>query len=163
MHSHIQSCKFVRVFGIRCHLPAFSTSPCAFVYFTVYYCIEHNSSVFISSPGCLEANVKAAGMQLVVANKRQEVEYQRKYKERQKEEVPEKPRRFMMQEMAGNFLYLRKHLLDFETQDPNVEWYTNVETMVQNAIQCYHLICEEKKTSYYPDIVGSFFQEGRQN
>ena len=60
--SHIQSHEFVRVFGLRGHLPAFSTRPCAFVYFTVHYCVEHDSSVFISSPGCLEANVKAARM-----------------------------------------------------------------------------------------------------
>ena len=62
-----------------------------------------------------------------------------------------------MWEMAGNFLYLRKHLLDFETQDPNVEWYTSVETTVQNAIQCYHLICEEKKQATIQTLLDHFF------
>ena len=61
-----------------------------------------------------------------------------------------------MWEMAGNFLYLRKHLLDFETQDPNVEWYTSVETTVQNAIQCYHLICEEKKQATIQTLLDHF-------
>ena len=39
-----------------------------------------------------------------------ELEAQRKDKGRQEEEeVTEEPKRFMMQEMAGNFLYLRRH------------------------------------------------------
>ena len=35
---------------------------------------------------------------------------------------------------------------------------------IQKAIQCFHVIYDkEKKKSYYPDISGSFSQEGRQN
>ena len=30
-----------------------------------------------------------------------------------------------------------------------------------HAIQCYHVIYDEEKKSYHPDIPGSFFQEGR--
>ena len=37
-----------------------------------------------------------------------ELEVQRKEKERQKE-LTEEPKRFMMQEMAGEFIYLRRH------------------------------------------------------
>ena len=52
--------------------------------------------------------------------------------------------------------------LGFESQDPNKEWYSKVASAVQNAIQCYHDIYDEKK-SYYPSFTGSFFQKGRQN
>ena len=45
MHSHVQSCKLVHVSGIHCHMHASSTSGCAFVYFTVQYCIEYSSTV----------------------------------------------------------------------------------------------------------------------
>ena len=40
-----QSCKLVHVSGIHCHVRASSTSGCAFVYFTVQYCIEYNGTV----------------------------------------------------------------------------------------------------------------------
>ena len=60
VRSHVQSRKLVHVPGVHCHVRASSTSGCAFVYFTVQYCIEY--SIFISSPGCLEASVKAAVM-----------------------------------------------------------------------------------------------------
>ena len=50
---------------------------------------------------------------------------------------------------------------NFEAQGPNVEWYTKVAAAAQNAIQCYRVIYDEKKKSYYPDITGLFSQEGR--
>ena len=64
MCSHVQSYKLVHVSGIHCHTPASSTSGFAIVYFTVQYCIEYGT--FISSPGCLEASLKATVMQLVL-------------------------------------------------------------------------------------------------
>ena len=39
-----------------------------------------------------------------------------------------------------------------------VELYTKVAAAIQNAIQCYCVIYEEKKR-YYPDIIGSFFSK----
>ena len=45
MCSHVQSCKLVHESGVHCHVHASSTSGCAFVYFTVRYCIEHSSTV----------------------------------------------------------------------------------------------------------------------
>ena len=91
------------------------------------------------------------------------MEAQRKDEERQEEEVTEEPKRFMMQEMARGFSLFEEALLVFEAQDPNVEqyMYTKVAAAVQNAIQCYCAIYDEKKKCYYPDITGSFFQEGR--
>ena len=40
---------------------------------------------------------------------------------------------------------LEEALLAFETQDPNVEQYMKVAAAVQNAIQHYHVIYDEKK------------------
>ncbi|KAJ8778770.1 hypothetical protein J1605_013447 [Eschrichtius robustus] len=89
-----------------------------------------------------------------------ELEAQRKDEERQEEEeVTEEQKRFAMQEMARGFSLSEEALLVFEAQDPNVERYAKVAA-VQNAIQCYRVIYDEKKKSYYPDITGSFFQEG---
>ena len=43
--SHVQSRKLVHVSGVNCQVHAFSTSGCAFVYFTVQHCIEYSSTV----------------------------------------------------------------------------------------------------------------------
>ena len=44
IHLHVQSCKLVHVSGVHCHAWASPTGGCAFVYFTVLYCIEHCSA-----------------------------------------------------------------------------------------------------------------------
>ena len=90
-----------------------------------------------------------------------ELEAQRKDKEKQKEEVTEELKRLMMQEMARGFSLFEEALLVFEAQDLNIEWYPKVAAAIQNAIQCYCVIYDEIKKSYYPDITASFFQEGR--
>ena len=85
----------------------------------------------------------------------------KKHQERQEEEeVTEEPKRFTMQGMARGFSLFEEALLVFEAHDPNIERCTKFAAAVQNAIQCYCVIYDEKK-SYYPDITGSFFQEGR--
>ena len=90
-----------------------------------------------------------------------ELEAQRKDKERQEEEeVTEEPKKFTMQEMARGFSLFEEPLLVLEAHDLNIGGYTKVAAAVQNAIQCYHVIYDEKK-SFFPDITGSFFQEGR--
>ena len=92
------------------------------------------------------------------------LEAQRQDKERrEEEEVTEELMRFTMQEMARGFSLLEERLLVFETQDPNMEQHTEVAAAVQNAIQRYSVIYDEKKGKiYYPDIPGLFLQEGRQ-
>ena len=50
----------------------------------------------------------------------------------------------MTQEMARGFSLFEEALLVFEAQDMNIEWYTNVAAAIQNAIQCYHVIYDEK-------------------
>ena len=74
----------------------------------------------------------------------------RKNEERQEEEeVIEEPKGFRMQEMArGIFFFLSEEaMLVLEEQDLNAEWYTKVATTLQKAIQCYHIIHDEKKNN----------------
>ena len=81
--------------------------------------------------------------------------------ERQEEaKVTEELKRFTMQETARAFSLFEEAQLAFEARHPNVEQYTKVAAAVQNAIQCYS-VTYDKKTKSYPDITGSFFQEGR--
>ena len=47
--------------------------------------------------------------------------------------------------MAGTFPLSEETLLVFEAQDPNVEQYTKVAAVVQNAILCYHVIYDQKR------------------
>ena len=67
-----------------------------------------------------------------------------------------------MQEMARGFSLFEEALLIFEAQDLNVERYTKVAAAIQNAIQCYYVIYDEKK-ELLPAVTGSFFQECRYN
>ena len=61
------------------------------------------------------------------------------------EEVTEEPKRFTMKEMARGFSLFEEALLVFEAQDWNVEWYMKFAAAVQNAVQCYSVIYDEKK------------------
>ena len=83
---------------------------------------------------------------------------QRKDEERQEEEVTEELKRFMMQKMARGFSLFEETLLVFEAQDPNVERYTKVAAAVQNAIQCYHVIYDEKKKATTQTSLDCFFR-----
>ena len=47
--------------------------------------------------------------------------------------------------MARRFSLVEKGLLVFEVQNPNVEQYTKVAAVVQNAILCYHVIYDQKR------------------
>ena len=89
-----------------------------------------------------------------------EFEAQRKDEERQ-EEVTEEPKRFKTQDMARGFSLFEEALLVFEAQDLNVEQCTKVSAAVQNAIQCYHVIYDEKKRATTQTSLDRFFQEGR--
>ncbi|KAJ8780405.1 hypothetical protein J1605_011669 [Eschrichtius robustus] len=75
-----------------------------------------------------------------------ELEAQRKDEERQEEEeITEEVKRFMTQEMTRGFSLFEETLLVFEAQDLKVEPYTKLAAAVQNAIQCYLVIYDEKK------------------
>ena len=91
-----------------------------------------------------------------------ELKAQRKDEERQEEEeVTEEPKIFTTQEMARGFSLSEEALLVFEAQDLNVEQYMKVAAALQNAIQCYHVICDEKKRATTQTSLDRFFQEGR--
>eukprot|EP00069_Balaena_mysticetus_P020943 bmy_13243T0 len=49
-------------------------------------------------------------------------------------------------------------LLVFEAEDPNIERYTKVAAAIQNAIQCYHVIYEEKKRPTIQTSLDRFFK-----
>ena len=74
------------------------------------------------------------------------LEAQRKDKERQEEEeVTEDLKRFTMQEMARGLSVSDEALLVFEAQEPNIEQYIKATAAVENAIQCYCVICDQEK------------------
>ncbi len=88
-----------------------------------------------------------------------ELEAQRKDEERQEEEeVTEGPKRFMMQEMTRGFSLFEEALLFFEAQEPNVEHYTKVAAAVQDAVQCYRVIYDEKKRATTQTSRDCFFK-----
>ena len=81
----------------------------------------------------------------------------KKDKERQEEEeVTEELKKLLMLEMA-RFSLFEEALLVIEAQNPNVEWYTKVETAIQNTIQCYCVIYNEKKRATTQTSVDHLF------
>ena len=86
-----------------------------------------------------------------------ELEAQRKDEERQEEEeVTKEPKRFTAQERGSSSS--EEALLVFEAQDRNVERYTKVAAAIQNAIQCYHVIYNEKKRATTKTSLDRFFK-----
>ena len=63
-----------------------------------------------------------------------------------------------MQEMARGLSLFEEALLVFEAQDPNTERYTKVAAAVQNAIQRYRVICDEKKRATTQTSLDRFFK-----
>ena len=57
--------------------------------------------------------------------------------------------------MAREFSLFDGVLLVFEAQGQNTEQYRKVASAIQNAIQAYRVIYDEKR-SYNPGITGSF-------
>ena len=70
----------------------------------------------------------------------------------------EELKRFTTQEMARGFSLFEEALLVFEAQDPNVEQYTKVAEAIQNAIQCYPVIYDEKKRVTNQTSLDCFFK-----
>ena len=61
---------------------------------------------------------------------------------------------------AGNgkgILFIWEALLVFEARDPNVEQYMKVVTAIQNAVQCYCVIYDEKKRATIQTSLDRFF------
>ena len=64
----------------------------------------------------------------------------------------------MMQEMAIGFSLFEESLLVSEAQDPNVKEYMKFAAVVQSAIQCYHVIYDEKKRATTQTSQGHVFK-----
>ena len=60
--------------------------------------------------------------------------------------------------MAKGFSLFEEALLVFEAQDPNLERYTKVAAAIQNAIQCYRVIYDEKKIATTQTSLDHFFK-----
>ena len=60
--------------------------------------------------------------------------------------------------MAIGFSLFEEALLVFEARDLNIEWYTKVTAAVQNAIQCYRVIFDEKKRATTQTSLDPFFK-----
>ena len=83
---------------------------------------------------------------------------QKKDEERPEEEAAaEKLKRFTTQKRARGLSLFEEALLVFKAQDPNVEWYTKVETAIQNTIQCYCVIYNEEKRATTQTSVDHLF------
>ena len=67
---------------------------------------------------------------------------------------------FMTKEMKRGFSLFEEVQLAFEPKDPNVEWYKKVAAAVQSAIQCCHVIYDEKGRASTQTSLDPFFQEG---
>ena len=63
-----------------------------------------------------------------------------------------------MQEMARGFSLFEEALLAFEAQDPNVDWYVKVAAAIENAIQFYHVIYDEKNRATTQTSLDRFFK-----
>ena len=57
--------------------------------------------------------------------------------------------------------FFEEALLVFEAWDPSVEWYIKVATAVLMQSSATLSSVTRKKRTTYPDITGSFFQQGR--
>ena len=60
--------------------------------------------------------------------------------------------------MERGFFLFEETLLAFEAQDLNIEWSMKVAAAIQNAIQCYHVNCDEKKRATTQTFLDCFFK-----
>ncbi|KAG9486798.1 hypothetical protein GDO78_006932 [Eleutherodactylus coqui] len=84
-----------------------------------------------------------------------EVENQRKEEKKEELEVEPAPKHFQTKMMAQ---VIEVSLALFESQDPNVEWYTRVAAAVHNALHCYRAIYDEKKKATTQTSLDRFFK-----
>ena len=60
--------------------------------------------------------------------------------------------------MTRGFSLLVETQLVFKAQDPDVEWCTKVAATIQNAIQCYHVNYDEKRSTTTHTSLDHFFK-----
>ena len=77
-------CKLVHMSGIHCHVCAYSTTGCSFLYLTGQYCIEYSGIGSLSQSRMSGSKHKSSGDISGTANKCQELEAQRKKQRRER-------------------------------------------------------------------------------
>ncbi|XP_069776185.1 tigger transposable element-derived protein 1-like isoform X2 [Narcine bancroftii] len=79
-------------------------------------------------------------------------------KERRKKEEEEPQRNFTVKGLANVFSQVNKALADLESMDQNVERFTKVDRQIQEALNCYRQIYEEKKKQTIQTNLSLFFK-----
>ncbi|XP_068204617.1 tigger transposable element-derived protein 1-like [Palaemon carinicauda] len=74
-----------------------------------------------------------------------ELEAQQRVEEEEEEETPVPMKKFETKLLAEGFSLIDKGIALFEQQDPNIERCTKVANQLNDAIQCYRIIYDEKK------------------
>lgn len=78
--------------------------------------------------------------------------------DQEQEEEPVPVKKFETKLMAEGFSYLEKCLTIFESQDANAERFSKVAARINDAMQCYRIIYDEKKKKSVQTSLDSFFK-----
>ena len=116
--------------------------------------------IFISSPGCPEAVVQAAEMELVLRASAKSQRPRETTESNKKEEEPQTGTRVRMQETVPAFSFFERALLELAAQDLKGEGCTKAASAIQNATQCYCVIYGEKKSPAAQTSPNCFLQGG---
>ncbi|XP_068246736.1 tigger transposable element-derived protein 1-like [Palaemon carinicauda] len=87
-----------------------------------------------------------------------ELEAQQRVEEEEEEETPVPMKKFETKLLAEGFSLIDKAIALFEQQDPNIERCTKVANQLNDAIQCYRIIYDEKKKKTVQSSLDRFFR-----
>ena len=85
-------------------------------------------------------------------------EMQRKEEQEETEDEPLPIKKFDTKLLAAAFSKIEEALTLLEGQDPNVERFSKVSTTIHDAMQCYHIIKDEKERKTTQTSLYSFFK-----
>jgi thioredoxin reductase len=91
----------------------------------------------------LDCETKELSDENLIELEAQRVVAEKAREEKEKEEEPEK--KFTAKGLSDSFSQLNKALASFEAMDPNVERFTKVKRIIQDAVCCYHDKYEKRK------------------
>uniref|UniRef100_A0AAQ5X1R0 HTH CENPB-type domain-containing protein n=1 Tax=Amphiprion ocellaris TaxID=80972 RepID=A0AAQ5X1R0_AMPOC len=87
-----------------------------------------------------------------------ELEAQQRVEEEEEDETPVPMKKFETKLLAEGFSLIDKAIALFEQQDPNIERCTKVANQMNDAIQCYRIIYDEKKKKTVQSSLDRFFR-----
>ncbi|XP_068229516.1 tigger transposable element-derived protein 1-like [Palaemon carinicauda] len=87
-----------------------------------------------------------------------ELEAQQRVEEEEEEETPVPMKKFETKLLAEGFSLIDKAIALFEQQDPSIERCTKVANQLNDAIQCYRIIYDEKKKKTVQSSLDRFFR-----